>query len=532
MSPRHARPDPDESRPQTGTGDAAPAEASAEPVPEAQVTRQDRTTGQGLEAQAVVAGGQPAQAADEQSAPAPGEGTAAPILPGESRAQVLPAETVAGDQRVQADAEPPQPVAALAVQPPAAATRGTARPGAGAAVGRWTAVRKSGARWWYAPLVGVVAVALLVAMFVTARDGSSPTPATTPTPTSSLSPFARQQTLLVQVRNNADVGASNAVLGVGGGLPPAQLLVPSRTIVDVPGAGQQTLGQSARQINRSASQAALSDLLALRVDGTLSLARLALAGMVDYVGGITVNVTRAVKENDKDGKQVVVVPVGTVHLNGTQAAAYALAWLSEEPEEARLARYSDVLTNTISGLPDDQGRIEAMLTSLGGSARTTTATSAVAAFLRRARNDILAGGQKIRVLPTTDIEAFGSLRFVRVDVDGAQAVLHGLLPQAVIPDAEARPRVLVRNGVGTPGLGATARDRLVNAGLVYINGGNADNFNHATTSVLVCDDTAVARELGGKIAQALQVPESAVQVATSGQNVADAVVVLGADFTK
>ena len=49
-------------------------------------------------------------------------------------------------------------------------------------------------------------------------------------------------TLLIQVRNDADLGADNMVAGVGGGLPAAQLLVPSRLIVDVPGAGQQTLG--------------------------------------------------------------------------------------------------------------------------------------------------------------------------------------------------------------------------------------------------------------------------------------------------
>ncbi len=486
MTPRHASPDPEEEHP------VPPAATGIEDL-----ATDDEPGGRAAE---------PAEAAE-----------AAKLVTGEPE----PAQLPSTDPPVVRD----EPIGPLA--PPRSAAR--ARPSLFAALARWGRRWPGGGRWWLAAIVGAVSVALIIALAVTAgRDGSSVVPTTSPT--SSLSPFARQQTLLVQVRNNSEVGSNNAVLGVGGGLPPAQLLVPSRMIIDVPGAGQQTLGQSARQINRSASQAALSDLLALRIDGTLSLARLALAGMVDYVGGITVNVTRAVKEKGKDGKEVLVVPVGTVHLNGSQAAAYALAWLSGEPEAARLARYSDVLTNTIAGLPDDQGRIEAMLTSLGGSARTTTATSSVAEFLRRARNDILAGGQQIRVLPTTDIDTVGTLQRVRVDVTGSQEVLGALLPQALIPGAEARPRVLVQNGVGTPGLGATARDRLVGAGLVYINGGNADNFKHATTSVLVSDDTTAGRELGVAIAQALQVPESAVQVADAGQNIADAIVVLGADF--
>ena len=132
----------------------------------------------------------------------------------------------------------------------------------------------------------------LVAWIVLSSLASEPVDPTEPTPTPTV--VAEQQTLLLQVRNDDDLGANNLIAGVGGGLPPAQLLVASRLIVDVPGAGQQTLGQSARQLDRSASQDALSDLLALRIDGTLSLGRLALAGMVDFVGGITVDVDRAI----------------------------------------------------------------------------------------------------------------------------------------------------------------------------------------------------------------------------------------------
>ncbi len=379
--------------------------------------------------------------------------------------------------------------------------------------------------WLPLSILGVALVAWTIASAQSTGPGQPPTP--TPLPTA----FAEQRTLLIQVRNDSDLGVDNMVAVVGGELPPAQLLVPSRLIVDVPGAGQQTLGQSARLLDRSASEDALSDLLSLRIDGTLSLARLALAGMVDFVGGITVNVDQAITILDEEtGVETVVVPAGLQLLDGTGAASYALAWLPDEPEAARLARYSQVMTATISGLPDDVLRIQEMLTSLGGSARTTASTSAVAEFLHAMRGSILDGGQQVRVLPTTDIEAGESLAVVRVDLVAADSVMTSLLPQAVLSGSDSRSRVLVQNGVGTPGLGASARDRLVSAEMVYVNGGNAAQFGQERTLVIVSDDSPASVEVGQMVAEALDVPATSVQVAEEGQNVADVVVVLGEDY--
>jgi hypothetical protein len=119
---------------------------------------------------------------------------------------------------------------------------------------------------------------------------------------------------------------------------------------------------------------------------------------------------------------------------------------------------------------------------------------------------------------------------VRVDLVAAESVINSLLPQAMLSGAESNPRVLVQNGVGTPGLGASARDRLVGAGMVYINGGNAEQFDQPTTLVIVEDASTESVALGEKVAEALGVPATAVQVAEDGQNVADVVVILGADF--
>jgi hypothetical protein len=66
--------------------------------------------------------------------------------------------------------------------------------------------------------------------------------------------------------------------------------------------------------------------------------------------------------------------------------------------------------------------------------------------------------------------------------------------------------------------------------MVYINGGNAELFDQPTTLVIVEDASPESVALGEKVAEALGVPATAVQVAEDGQNVADVVVILGADF--
>jgi hypothetical protein len=521
MTPKHAKPEPPEpegepSGPVPEAGGSSPAEraghaGASEPAP-AQATGAVEPAEPGPTEPAG-----PAERAEpaEAGVPAPAELTE-PTPRGESAEPASPEP--AGPARAPDPAPDGTPAGSGPAQPPTSApTRSR--------TGGWRLPRaQSRWMWGVLALLGVVLVGSLVVQVVGSIGDPDPEPTGAPTAP------AEQQSLLIQVRNDSEFGSNNMVAGVGGSLPVAQVLVPSRLIVDVPGAGQQTLGRSARLLDRSASQDALSDLLALRIDGTLSLGRLALAGMVDFVGGITIVVDEPVTvEDPATGASSVLVPAGQQLLDGTQAAAYALAWLPDEPEAARLARFSTVMTETIGSLPDDQLRVEQMLTSLGGSARTTTSTSAVAGFLVQMRAGILAGGQQVRVLPTTSIDAGSGLEVVRVDLEAADAMLGTLLPDAQLND-ESSPRVLVQNGVGTPGLGASARDKLVAAGMVYINGGNAEEFGRPTTLIIVEDDSASAQQLGEEVAEALGVPDTAVAIADEGQNVADVVVILGVDF--
>lgn len=428
-------------------------------------------------------------------------------------------------------------------------------------------------RWVWAVLASIGLLAL-IGITLAALDDA---PQAAPGPSAAPSTPAEQQTLLVQVRNDDDLAADNVIAGVGAGLPAVQVLVPSRLVVDTPGSAPRTLAMTGRGLDRAASQNALRDLLALRIDGTLSLGRLALAGMVDFVGGITVDVDTTITTIDEPtGQKVVVVPAGTQHLDGTQAAAFALAWLPGEPETARLHRWSAVLTATVAALPEDPLRIEQMLTSLGGSASTTVSTSQAAAFLLRLRAGILAGTQQVDVLPTlgdvgptatpsngatsdgsgsptappaaspsADTSPAGKpapptasasasttapeLSLVRVNLPASQELLERVLPTALLDPGEARPRVLVQDGVGEPGLSVAASADVARAGYVAIDGGNAAELGQELTRIVVGTGTSAA-QLGTDVAEALDVPLTQVEATADPAQGADALVVLGSDF--
>lgn len=431
-------------------------------------------------------------------------------------------------------------------------------------------------RWMWTVLAVVVALTV-VALLVDARRDDDPEPG----PTASASASSVQRTLLIQARNDDELGVDNVIFGVGGGLSTAELLVPSRLVVEPVGSGPETLADTARALNRSTSQTVLGELFAARIDTTLSLGRLALAGMVDFVGGIDVQVNTAITSVDpQTGQRVVVVAAGQQHLAGTQAAAYALAWPTGEPETARLERYSQVMTRTIAALPDDQLRIEQMLSSLGGSARTTSSRTQVASMLLALRPALAADSQVSGVLPTvggteptvtaspsptqtepaTPAETATSnatpaetatptasptataaatppnvagaepgLRLVRIRLPEASRLVSRLLSGALLDPQDVRPRVLVRDGVGMAGVSTQARLRISDAGMVSIEGGATEPLGRTETRIDV-GSGADSAELGERIADALGLPDTAVRPDQNVVEGSEATVVLGSDF--
>ena len=135
------------------------------------------------------------------------------------------------------------------------------------------------------------------------------------------------------------------------------------------------------------------------------------------------------------------------------------------------------------------------------------------------------------LLPVDDIDSGGDVTSYGLDADAAALMVKARLAGAALPvPPGGRTRVLVQNGVGTPGLGDAARSRLVAAGLRYVGGGNAGGFGVEQSLVLLPDGSSGSRARGQAVVQALGLTDAALRVSDAAPTIADLVVVLGADF--
>ncbi len=380
---------------------------------------------------------------------------------------------------------------------------------------------------------GVVAIVVLAVAGLAWTWLSRQAPAPDPQPTASASPTGpTQPTLLLQVADDQGVAVSNALLSVGGPLGRANVIgIPQNTLMDVATGGTLPFGQINRLPDPGGSAGALSDAIGVDVNGTLVLDPGALSGLVDAVGGITADVDVDVTQEKADGTTVIIVPAGPGQvLQGQQAEAFATFLDKGETEEARMARFAQVLRLTVAKLPTDGAKIETILTQLGASARATVPFTQLADFFLRLNADVNADDVAYKNLPVQGIDTGGPAAY-RVDQEATAVLVQDLLPDALrTPGPNSKVRVLVQNGVGSPGLNTAARTLLVDAGFTFVNGGNASSFGQTKTNVILPDTTPESLAWGADITKALGLPDSAVKVAEDGQSVADVIVVLGEDF--
>ena len=341
-----------------------------------------------------------------------------------------------------------------------------------------------------------------------------------------------QKTLLVQVTGEDGTAAASALTGVtpstGTG---AVVLVPSRLLVDVAGTGDIPFGETATLPEPSAPAQALTDLVGVRVDDSWELDRAALAALVDAVGGVDAAVDVDVVETDKDGSETVVVEAGNQELKGSAAAAYATYLAEGEPEQARLARFDDVLTGVLQAMPEDQGDVVAALDRAGDGSQSTLDAQALADRLLQLRAAAEQDELVSDVLPVTEIDTGTDTPSYGIDSGQVAAMMRTRFPAALQQDAGGEVlRVLVENGVGTPGLVEKARAKLVDDGFRFVNGGNAASFDFDESAVIIPDGTAKSVARGQRVARSLGLPESSVSTSDRGQTVADVIVILGKDF--
>ena len=227
------------------------------------------------------------------------------------------------------------------------------------------------------------------------------------------------------------------------------------------------------------------------------------------------------------GRSVVLNP-GSARLSGQQAQLFMTYLAPGEEEQVRLARLQAVLDAVLQALPAD---IATLVGGLGQGSVLTAKLPQLVAVLKALKSQTASSDVQYRSLPVVKVDAGNDEVRFRLDRDAAQQLVDELLAQSVPPGARTEGnRVLVLNGVGTPGLGESVRAKLVPAGFVYVGSRNADAFNQCCTQVLVKDATAAGGALGARVAQALGVPVSSVKSSDQIGTIADVVVIVGKDF--
>jgi LytR cell envelope-related transcriptional attenuator/LytR_cpsA_psr family len=366
---------------------------------------------------------------------------------------------------------------------------------------------------------------VLVAWFVANRTGGGEVAAP---PTAGRT----QSTVLLDVRLGSSTGlallAADPSTGEG-----SVVLLPNQLMVEVAGFGSMTLGGAAALPAKDSAADALADSLGITVDGTWNLDEKGFAALVDHAGGVTVDVdTDITGPGATKGSEVILIPAGNQHLDGASAAVYAGFLASGEPEQSRLARLDAVLSAVLRGLPADAGQVTLTLGTLGAGS-SSTVPEQLPAFLSTLHGAEVGTAVVHRTLPVRAIDAGGAVPAVGLDVTASAALVDDLLASSRAPQrAGGDVRVLVQNGAGTPGLGSTARDRLVKDGFTYVAGGNASSFGQAESVVLITDATPEKRAEGEAVVKALRLPDSALRVTSQGQSIADVVVVLGKDYKR
>lgn len=353
----------------------------------------------------------------------------------------------------------------------------------------------------------VIVASAVIGILLTRTSQEEPLPVPKPSPTATELPD-RPGTLLLQLKDSAGAAVVNLLLGgepaehAGSSLTlPPGLLIPTPAVMPL----ESTPGSA----DTLAAKNGVSTLLLVRVDATLTLDRLALAGLVESVHGITVD-----------------VGLGSLTLDGVSAADYATSLKPGELESARQERARAVIIQALRGLPDNDESMRQLLSSLGSLARTTATNDELVPLLEQIHADALSGNMLKQDLPVT-IVASGATDTVLVDQGPARALIERLFPTDLLSTGQTPlPRVVLESSGASAGYLLRTRRDLTASGIAVIDGG-ASLIPLKVSRVFINAGIPRSRDLGFSIADTLGLPAWAVRA--SDASPVDVIVRLGAD---
>jgi len=397
-------------------------------------------------------------------------------------------------------------------------------------------------KWLASSLVGI---ALFTGLFLLKGNGrATPLP---PEITASASPSASQEpatvdlhNLLITVaRDDQRIAGSVLVLADENIAKVRMFTVSPRVVIDTQGSALTDLATAGFQNTSSRVQKGLEDASGVRIDGSLVLQRLALAGLVDSVHGIDIVNPSEIRVRAQKHR-VFTIAAGAVHLDGIHAAAYALVKVAKEPRTAQPLRINRVLQATFAKLPRSEQRMKETLSSLGSLSRTTLPTGDVARYLVRLNQCHAWNHAQSTPLATVQSALGGKTKtaWERFDLQRVNRQVEDFTESAFTSYSKSNIRVAVSGNHASDRL--AARRDLRDTPFVFVDGGEQTppKITRAVILANVAPRTVVAlrQALGlGKAHFVYLSPDSATASQGSGSlatghRVADITVTLGVDY--
>ena len=306
----------------------------------------------------------------------------------------------------------------------------------------------------------------------------------------------------------------------------ALVLIPPSTLTDVAGLGNVVLANALRLGGATAARESVSDLMGVIVDHDWTVTTEAFAALVDRVGGVVVEVDTDVVV----GREVLVRAGPGQRLDGALAVRYATYVAQGQDQITFQARFQRVLEALFGALPPDPAGFVSSLASLGRGSTTSWQPRPLAEFVLGLRQAQAENRYEPQVLPVTPIDTGAGTPTFSIDVEAVKALVDNELAASIPPGRdEGTNRVLVLNGVGTPGLGASVARKMRDEFRI-VGTRNKQGFGVRESVVVVFDSTDESLAKAHRVAELLGLPETAVRTSTQTQSVADVIVVVGADY--
>jgi anionic cell wall polymer biosynthesis LytR-Cps2A-Psr (LCP) family protein len=250
----------------------------------------------------------------------------------------------------------------------------------------------------------ILAVALLTGIFVIRGDGqAAPLPVeltATPTASPTAEPATDINNLMIALVDSKQKIVSITVLrqSVDGtkfaivNIDPATLIVP-------PGQGFVPISDAGLQGSFDGVDQAISGALGIPIDGSIYLRRLALAGLVDGVGGVTIDSDNLYRVSEA-GEPAQYVRYGSSLVAGGAAAGYAMVKSKFETTDQFMKRTNQILRAVFENQTGDQARVHEVLSALGSLAQSNVPTESIARLLVELRAENLWSSASISRVPS------------------------------------------------------------------------------------------------------------------------------------